>query len=436
MVISHDRTLLNKVVDEIAHLSERKLTRYVGNYDRFERTRRERQAQQAKLQAKQLAEQRRIQAFVDRFKAKASKASQAQSRMKMLARMEPIASVIDEKTTTFNFPDPDPLSPPLIAMDDVDVGYGDTPVLKKLDLRIDMDDRIGLIGANGNGKSTLIKMLAERLKPLDGKIVKSSKLKVGYFAQHQQEELHLNESPFQHMARALPMATETKVRSHLGRFGFSGDLADSKVEVLSGGEKSRLLFALMSIEAPHILFLDEPTNHLDVDAREALVQALNEYDGAIVLVTHDAHLIDLVCDRLWLVSGGTCKSFDGNLEDYTALLMEERRAARRNAQTNKGDDAAPAIDKKEQRRERARRREETAALRKSVQDAEKKMEKLSQRISELEAKLAEPDIYNGPTSKLMELQVAHKQTKDTLAATEQAWLEAQEAIDAALDEAS
>ncbi len=436
LVISHDRTLLNKVVDEIAHLSERKLTRYVGNYDRFERTRRERQAQQAKLQAKQLAEQRRIQAFVDRFKAKASKASQAQSRMKMLARMEPIASVIDEKTTTFNFPDPDPLSPPLIAMDDVDVGYGDTPVLKKLDLRIDMDDRIGLIGANGNGKSTLIKMLAERLKPLDGKIVKSSKLKVGYFAQHQQEELHLNESPFQHMARALPMATETKVRSHLGRFGFSGDLADSKVEVLSGGEKSRLLFALMSIEAPHILFLDEPTNHLDVDAREALVQALNEYDGAIVLVTHDAHLIDLVCDRLWLVSGGTCKSFDGNLEDYTALLMEERRAARRNAQTNKGDDAAPAIDKKEQRRERARRREETAALRKSVQDAEKKMEKLSQRISELEAKLAEPDIYNGPTSKLMELQVAHKQTKDTLAATEQAWLEAQEAIDAALDEAS
>ena len=437
LVISHDRTLLNTVVDEIAHLSEQKLTRYAGNYDRFERTRRERQAQQAKLQAKQLSEQRRIQAFVDRFKAKASKASQAQSRLKMLARMEPIASVIDEKTTTFNFPDPAPLSPPLIALDEVSVGYGDNPVLKNLDLRIDMDDRIGLVGANGNGKSTLIKMLVDRLKPMAGKVVKSSKLKVGYFAQHQQEELNLNESPFQHMARALPMATETKVRSHLGRFGFSGDLADSKVDVLSGGEKSRLLFALMSIEAPHILFLDEPTNHLDVDAREALVQALNEYDGAIVLVTHDAHLIDLVCDRLWLVADGGCANYDGDLESYTSLLLEQRRAARRDAQADKTrDGAAPAVDKKEARRERARQREETAALRKSVAAAEKKMERLAQEIAALEAKLADPEIYNGPTAKLMDLQVAHKNAKDTLEETEQSWLSAQEAIDAALDEAS
>jgi ATP-binding cassette subfamily F protein 3 len=436
LVISHDRTLLNKVVDEIAHLSEQKLTRYAGNYDRFERTRRERQAQQAKLQAKQLSEQRRIQAFVDRFRAKATKARQAQSRMKMLARMEPIATMVEDKTTSFNFPDPDPLSPPLIAMDDVDVGYDDTPVLKKLDLRIDMDDRIGLIGANGNGKSTLIKMLADRLKPLDGKITKSSKLKVGYFAQHQQEELRLNESPFQHMARAMPMATETKVRAHLGRFGFPGDMADSKVEVLSGGEKARLLFALMSIDAPHILFLDEPTNHLDVDAREALVQALNEYDGAIVLVTHDAHLIDLVCDRLWLVADGGCHAFDGDLEAYGALLMEQRREARRDAQAAKSRDNGPVVDKKEQRRERARRREETAALRKSVQNAEKKMEKLTLEIAALEARLADPEVYNGPTAKLMELQVAHKQTKDKLAETEQAWLDAQEAIDEALDEAS
>ncbi|MAY68467.1 MAG: glycosyl transferase family 1 [Rhodospirillaceae bacterium] len=436
LVISHDRTMLNKVVDEIAHLSEKKLTRYAGNYDRFERTRRERMTQQVKLQAKQLSEQRRIQSFVDRFRAKATKAKQAQSRMKMLARMEPIATVVEDKTTTFNFPDPTPLSPPLIAMDEVSVGYGDEPVLKNLDLRIDMDDRIALIGANGNGKSTLIKMLADRLKPLSGKITKSSKLKIGYFAQHQQEELNLNESPYQHMARIMPMAMETKVRAHLGRFGFSGDLANSKVEVLSGGEKARLLFALMSTEAPHILFLDEPTNHLDVDAREALVQALNEYDGAIVLVTHDSHLIDLVCDRLWLVADGACKPFEGDLDAYAGLLMEQRRLARREIRAAKDSDSAPAIDKKELRRERARRREETAALRKSIVDAERKMEKLAQEVTALEAKMADPDIYNGPTAKLMDLQVAHKKAKDRLAETEQAWMRAQEAIDEALDEAS
>ena len=436
LVISHDRTMLNKVVDEIAHLSERKLTRYAGNYDRFERTRRERMTQQVKLQAKQLSEQRRIQSFVDRFRAKATKAKQAQSRMKMLARMEPIATVVEDKTTTFNFPDPAPLSPPLIAMDEVSIGYGAEPVLKNLDLRIDMDDRIALIGANGNGKSTLIKMLADRLKPQAGKVTKSSKLKTGYFAQHQQEELNLNESPFQHMARIMPMATETKVRSHLGRFGFSGDLANSKVEVLSGGEKARLLFALMSTEAPHILFLDEPTNHLDVDAREALVQALNEYDGAIVLVTHDSHLIDLVCDRLWLVADGACKPFEGDLEAYAGLLMEQRREARREIRAAKDGDGVAGVDKKELRRERARRREETAALRKSVVDAERKMEKLNQEVTALEARMADPDIYNGPTSKLMDLQVAHKKVKDALAETEQAWLSAQEAIDEALDEAS
>ena len=436
LVISHDRTMLNKVVDEIAHLSELKLTRYAGNYDRFERTRRERMTQQVKLQAKQLSEQRRIQSFVDRFRAKATKAKQAQSRMKMLARMEPIASVVEDKTTTFNFPDPAPLSPPLIAMDEVSVGYGAEPILKNLDLRIDMDDRIGLIGANGNGKSTLIKMLADRLKPQAGKIIKSSKLKIGYFAQHQQEELNLNESPFQHMARIMPMATETKVRSHLGRFGFSGDLANSKVEVLSGGEKARLLFALMSTEAPHILFLDEPTNHLDVDAREALVQALNEYDGAIVLVTHDSHLIDLVCDRLWLVADGACKPFEGDLDAYAGLLMEQRRLARREIRAAKDSDSAAPVDKKELRRERARRREETAALRKSVVDAERKMEKLTQEISALETKLADPEIYNGPTAKLMDLQLAHKKAKDKLAETEQQWLSAQETIDGALDEAS
>ncbi|MEK9670946.1 MAG: ABC-F family ATP-binding cassette domain-containing protein [Rhodospirillaceae bacterium] len=440
LVISHDRTLLNKVVEEIAHLHDQKINRYAGNYDRFERTRREQQSQQAKLHARQLSEQRRIQAFVDRFRAKATKARQAQSRLKQLARMEPIATVIEEKTTTFNFPNPDPLSPPLINLDHASAGYGDgPPVLSNLDLRIDMDDRIGLIGANGNGKSTMIKMLADRLKPIDGKLVKSSKLKVGYFAQHQAEELRLDESPYQHMARAMPMATEPKVRAHLGRFGFSGDLADSKVQVLSGGEKARLLFALMSTEAPHILLLDEPTNHLDVDAREALVHALNDYDGAVILVTHDAHLIDLVCDRLWLVAGGGCRQFDDDLSAYAKLLMEERRKARRRTRAEK-DDGAGAPDKREMRRLRALKREETTALRKTARDAEKEMERLAARVSKIEAKLAEPGAYDGPTAKLMEMQVAHKKAKDALAATEQAWLAAHEQIEAAeaaqLDEAS
>ncbi len=434
LVISHDRTLLNKVVKEIAHLHDKKLVRYAGNYDRFERTRRERQAQQAKLQAKQLAEQRRIQAFVDRFRAKATKARQAQSRLKQLARMEPIATVVEDRTTTFNFPNPDPLSPPLVNLDGVDVSYeAAPPVLRDLDLRIDMDDRIGLIGANGNGKSTLIKMLAERLKPAAGKLIKSSKLKVGYFAQHQQDELRLGESPFQHMARAMPMATESKVRAHLGRFGFSGDMADGKVETLSGGEKARLLFALMSTEAPHILLLDEPTNHLDVDAREALVHALSEYDGAIILVTHDAHLIDLVCDRLWLVADGTCRSFDGDLEAYGRLLMEQRREARRQSRAATAESKAGTkpTDKREARRARAREREATANLRKSIKDAEARMEKLAGRVARLEEKLADPEVYGGPTAKLMELQVAHKEAKDELAETETQWLARQEDLERA-----
>ena len=300
IVISHDRALLNTSVEEIIHLEEQKLTRYAGNYDFFEKTRRERLSQQAKHRSKQLAEQRRIQAFVDRFRAKATKARQAQSRLKMLEKMEPIATVIEDKTTAFTFPDPSPLSPPLVALDDVAVGYeADSPILKDLDLRIDMDDRIALLGANGNGKSTMMKLLAGRLKAQDGKVVKSTKLEVGYFAQHQAEELPEAETPYDYMQAKMEDVIEAKVRAHLGRFGFEQSKADTPIKNLSGGEKARLLFANMSRTAPHIMLLDEPTNHLDVDAREALVEALNTYDGAVVLVSHDPHLVELVCDRLW-----------------------------------------------------------------------------------------------------------------------------------------
>ncbi|MEX2449981.1 MAG: ABC-F family ATP-binding cassette domain-containing protein, partial [Rhodospirillales bacterium] len=292
LIISHDRDLLNKAVDGIVHLHSEKLTRYAGGYDRFERTRREQLAHQAALHSKQLEERRHIQAFVDRFRAKATKARQAQSRLKMLARMEPIASVMEERTITFRFPDPAPLSPPLVAMDDLSVGYGGKAVLSRLNMRIDGDDRIALLGANGNGKSTLVKMLAGRLKPMDGRITKSKKLKIGYFAQHQAEELNMNATPLEELTHHMDMVPESRVRAHLGRFGFGEDKVGTRIRDLSGGEKARLLFCLMSIEAPHILLLDEPTNHLDVDAREALVQGLSAYNGAVVLVSHDAHLIE------------------------------------------------------------------------------------------------------------------------------------------------
>jgi len=431
VVISHDRTLLNKVVGGIAHLENLRLTRYAGGYDRFERTRRERQELDAKMRTKQLAQRRHIESFVERFRFKASKARQAQSRLKMLERMAPIASMVEERTVAFDFPDPEPLSPPLIALDGAEAGYDGTPVLKRLDLRIDMDDRIALLGANGNGKSTLVKLLAGRLKPMTGKLTKSAKLKVGYFAQHQAEELTLSETAYQHLARLMPMATEAKVRAHLGRFGFSGERADVKCEGLSGGEKARLLFAMTSTEQPHILLLDEPTNHLDVDAREALVHALNTYDGAVVLVSHDAHLVELVCDRLWLVADGGCHAFEGDLTDYRDMLSESRRARRR---ADKDETEAPetsAASRKDARRERAQQRAATADLRKSVKDHERRIEKLSADIEALERRLAEPGVYEGPTATLMDLQLRHADFKAKLAETEEAWLELSERLETA-----
>ncbi len=430
VVISHDRTLLNKVVGEIAHLENLRLTRYAGGYDRFERTRRERQELDAKLRSKQQVQRRHIEAFVERFRFKASKARQAQSRLKMLERMAPIASVVEERTVAFDFPDPEPLSPPLIALDGAEAGYDGTPVLKGLDLRIDMDDRIALLGANGNGKSTLVKLLAGRLKPMTGKLTKSAKLKVGYFAQHQAEELTLSETPYQHLARLMPMATEAKVRAHLGRFGFSGERADVKCEGLSGGEKARLLFAMTSTEQPHILLLDEPTNHLDVDAREALVQALNTYDGAVVLVSHDAHLVELVCDRLWLVADGGCQAFEGDLSDYRDMLTESRRAKRRSEKADADEPETSAASKKEARRERAQQRAATADLRKSVKDHERRIEKLSADIEALEQRLSSPEVYEGPTAKLMELQLRHADFKAKLAEAEEAWLDLSERLEA------
>ncbi len=435
IVVSHDRELLNKVADRILHIEGGKLTLYSGGYDRFERTRRERLAHQSALQSRQAAERRRIQAFIDRFRAKATKARQAQSRIKALARLEPIVAMAEEKPPRFDFPSPDSLAPPLLALDQVAVGYEPgKPVLRNLSLRVDPDDRIALLGANGNGKSTLVRLLAGRLAPMAGKRSASSKLKTGYFTQHQVDELELDETAYEHMARAMPRASEPQVRAQLGRFGFAQERAEVAVGSLSGGEKARLLFALMSRHAPHIMLLDEPTNHLDIDAREALVEALNDYEGAVILVSHDPHLIELTADRLWLVKDGTARAYDGDLEDYRALLLGERRGKAGNGGAAADGKPAPgtADMRKQARRSAAEARAALAHLKKAVDAAARRMEKLSAETAKLQAKLAEPEIYAGPTAKLMELQLRLGATKKALAEAEETWLAAQAVWEAAL----
>jgi ATP-binding cassette, subfamily F, member 3 len=429
LVISHDRRFLNEVVEGIVHLAELKLTRYVGNYDRFERTRRERMMHEAKQREKQEDERARIKSFVDRFRAKGSKAKQAQSRLKMLERMEPIAAAMEDRSITFSFPEAIELPPPLIAIQGVDVGYTPgEPVLRNLDLRIDPDDRIALIGSNGNGKSTLVKLLSNRLKHQSGQIVKAPKLEIGYFAQHQTDELHMDETPYLHIARALGDKKESQVRGHLGRFGFSADKADTKVSNLSGGEKARLLFSLMSCGKPNILLLDEPTNHLDIDAREALVQALNAFEGAVILVSHDAHLIELVAERLWLVADGTCSPYAGTLDEYAAELQASRRTQRQaNKQVTDGDHSRD--NRKQARKERAEQRQATAELRKTVKNAETRMSKLEADRKLIEDKLADPKAYNGSTRDVMDLQLKHAKIKEALNAAEAEWLKAQEVLE-------
>ena len=420
LVISHDRQLLNKVVDGIIHLEGGKLTRYRGNYDRFEDTRRQRLENQSRMRRRQMAQRRHIESYVNRFRFKATKARQAQSRLKMLARMEPIASVVEEKTPPFSFPNCSPLAPPVIVLDGAATGYQENcPVIEGLDLSIDGDDRIALLGVNGNGKSTLVKLLAGRLEAMKGSVRRSAKLRIGYFAQHQSDELRPDETPFHHLSRALGETAPAKVRAHLGRFGFIQERADTLIGNLSGGEKARLLFALMSAAKPHVLLLDEPTNHLDVDAREALVQALNDFAGAVILVSHDPHLIGLVCDRLWLVAGKTCAAYDGDLGDYRKLVLDRGRARRRDGKSaNNG--------RKQGRRERARARSETASIRKTARELEERLETLNAERLGLEERLADPAIYLGPSEALRDVQTRLSAVNDGLAETEQAWLEAHE----------
>jgi ATP-binding cassette subfamily F protein 3 len=428
LIVSHDRDLLNKAVNGILHLEDGALTQYQGGYDAFERTRRERQAHRKALAVRQEAQRKHIQSFVDRFRYKATKARQAQSRLKMLARMEPIAAVAEDRDFSFDFPRPKQMPPPLIVLDGAEAGYEPgKPVLRKLDLRIDMDDRIALLGANGNGKTTFLRILAGRMEPSAGHVRRPGKLGVGYFSQNQMEELPAGATAFRHMATLLPDLPETKVRGHLGRFGLSQTRGNTRIADLSGGEKARLLLACITREAPQILLLDEPNNHLDVDAREALVQALNAYEGAVVLVSHDAHLIGLVADRLWLVADGTCRPYDGDMEDYRRTLLDQRRAGRR----ERRNATVKTLSKQQQRRRRAGAREALAAGRKQLKKAEAALNKLNGEKQQIQTRLADPEIYNGAANAVADLTRRAGELDRAIAAAEAAWLAAQEALDGA-----
>ena len=422
LVVSHDRGLLDRAVQAIAHLDKGKISLTPGGFDEFVRIRTERAMQQTRAAERVAAERAHIQSFIDRFRAKATKARQAQARIKALARLPQIDSVVEDAPTHFNFPEPQRLAPPILALDRVDIGYGTTRILKNVNLTVDMDDRIALLGANGNGKSTLAKLLAGRLEQLGGDVRRGPKLKVGYFAQHQTEELALSENPIDHMARAIPNAPPPKLRAQLARFGLDADRAETPISNLSGGEKARLLLALATRDAPQLLILDEPTNHLDIDARDALVKALSDFQGAVLLITHDPNLVELVADRLWLVGDGTVKPFDGDLDDYRTLLVERARPAAK----------AGTVTRKDDRRERAEARAALAPIRKKARDAEKRIALLAAERAKIEAKLADPAIYSpGRSSEVTAANTRLAAIAKESAAAEEAWLMAEEELEAA-----
>lgn len=422
LIISHDREVLNKCIDHVIHVDKKKLKIYTGNYDTFERERAEALGLQQKMHEKQQAERAHMQKFVDRFKAKASKASQAQSRIKALEKMDIVDAVIAERSVRFTFPNPKEIASPMISIDKADIGYTEgQPILKKVYENIDNDDRIALLGANGNGKSTLIKLIADKLVPMSGEVRRSPKLRIGYFSQHQTEELDVESTPYQElttlMRKSFPDVTEPKVRAKLGAFGFSRELADNKIKSLSGGEKARLLFAFMSIDAPHLLLLDEPTNHLDIDAREALVHALNNYEGAIVIVSHDPNMVERVADRLWVVRDGQCQHFDGDLEDYRNYTIQARREERKDAKKKK--------DKAETETAAAPAKDAPKLNPQAMAKLESKIAKLEAQKLELEATMASDGFYTQPHTKTAPVQDKHAKVVQDLEALEEEWLRAQ-----------
>ena len=425
VVISHERDLLNNVVDHILHLEGGQVTLYSGGYDSFERQRAERAAQLAAAKASQDAQRAKLQDYVARNSARASTAKQAQSRAKALARMQPIAAMAEDPTLSFDFPSPDELKPPLVTLDLASVGYTEgNPILERLNLRIDPDDRIALLGRNGNGKTTLARLLAAQLTPMEGQMSSSGKMRVGYFTQYQVEELDGDDTPLEHMTHQMKGANPGAVRAQLGRFGFSGAKATTKVGKLSGGERARLALALITRDAPHMLILDEPTNHLDVDAREALVQALNEYEGTVVLVSHDRHMLELTADRLVLVDGGTATEFSGTIEDYTDFILGKGPAKEKVSKADRKDDKKTA----------AAAREAQAKLKRDVSDAEADLAKLEVVLSAIDRAMFDPASAANEYKNLTMGELAQRRGKIVAAqeAAEARWVAAGEALEGVL----
>jgi ATP-binding cassette subfamily F protein 3 len=428
IIVSHDRDLLENSVDQILHLDRQKLTLYRGTYSSYEKQRATREMLDAKAVKRQESERAKLQAFVDRFKAKASKARQAQSRVKMLERMQPISALVTQDVREITFPEPDKLlSPPIIAVDNVSVGYEpDKPILNRITLRVDNDDRIALLGQNGNGKSTLVKLLANRLAPFSGHVTRADKLGVGYFAQHQVDELSLDGSPYTHIRQLMPDAPETKIRARTGAIGFSGKAADTKVSSLSGGEKARLLLGLATFFGPQLIILDEPTNHLDIDSRAALAEAINEFPGAVIMVSHDRYLIDACADQLWVVANRAVTAYEGDLDDYRREVLSAR--GMRASQRDRGE------EKPQQRRDdapRAPEKSDRKPLRQKIADAEAEIERINGIIAKIDVALALPDIFKREPAKAAQLSKARSAAVTALARAEENWLKASSSLESA-----
>jgi ATP-binding cassette, subfamily F, member 3 len=427
IVISHDRDLLDTSVDQILHLDRGKLTLYKGTYSSFEEQRATREMLDAKHAKRQADERKRLQAFVDRFKAKASKARQAQSRVKMLERMKPVTALVTQDVREISFPSPAKmLSPPIIAVDNVSVGYDPKkPVLNRVTLRIDTDDRIALLGSNGNGKSTLVKLLAGKLPPFSGHVTRADKLSVGYFAQHQVDELNIDASPYDHVRKLMPDAPETRVRGRTGAIGFSGNAGDTLVKSLSGGEKARLLLGLATFFGPNMIILDEPTNHLDIDSRAALAEAINEFPGAVMMVSHDRYLIEACADQLWVVADHTVTSYDGDLDDYRRMVLSAR-GMRTNSRDRGGEERGGGRDKPARVRS-----EKRIPLKQKISDAEAEIARINGIISKIDTALALPDLYKRDPKQAAQLTKARAGAANALQRAEEEWLAASSQYDEA-----